>query len=325
MERDAFIDLIHEKITIAETINILPHVSADGDAYGACVAFSLYLQGLGKKVRLVAEEIYPDIYQFICERDFFEVFDENKDYAADLNIAMDTGDMSRLGKRKTFFFQAESVNIDHHKTNSSFADFNFIDVAASSTGEIVYEILSRSGAIIDKDIATCIYVAIATDTGGFRYQNTTIRSFEIASDLVKKGIEISDISRRIFESITLDKTKLMCIAINNLSLHKKGHLAMISLRKEHFESLSITEDMFEGLVNIARNIKNVKVAALVRENGANEIKVNLRSNDDIYDVAKVAQEYKGGGHGRAAGFIVRSQDYHKFVKKLKKRLGELID
>jgi phosphoesterase RecJ-like protein len=201
----------------ADNIAIFTHISVDGDGLGSSLALGLALKKLHKKVVVFLEESIPEIYSFLPGSSLVELYDESlAPYVAGqvkassdiVAVALDTGDFDRLGKRADLFNKAQiRINIDHHATNPGFADYNFIKPEASAVGEIVFEMIWKIGVDIDQDIAVCLYTAITTDTGGFRYSNTTPLTHRIASDLVGRGINVADISQKVFDITSLEKNQ----------------------------------------------------------------------------------------------------------------------
>lgn len=304
---DKTLKQIAKVITAAESIALLPHVAADGDALGSAFALALALSHMGKKVSVFLEEEVPFIYNFLPGKELSEVYTGMpQSQEIELALALDCGDLSRLGARKELFDSAEmTVNIDHHPTNTKFAKYNDIDTSASATAEIIYKLLGLLGEKVDKAIATCLYVAIATDTGCFRYSNTKPLTHIIAADLIKSGVDVADVSQKVFDTSSYEKVKLTAEAIHSLELYEDGKIAVMSVAKELIKKTGARDEDFDGIINTARNIRGVEVAAMLRQLENDEVKVNLRSNYD-FDVSAIAMAYSGGGHKKAAGFTIRS-------------------
>ncbi|HHW32310.1 MAG TPA: bifunctional oligoribonuclease/PAP phosphatase NrnA [Clostridiaceae bacterium] len=297
------------EINKAESIAILPHISADGDGLGSSFALGLALRKMNKQIKVFLEEPIPFIYDFLPGKELTGIITqepENCDIEYDLAIALDTGSLDRLGKRAAIFKNSRvTLNIDHHSTNSEFAHINYVRAEVSSVGEIIYRLLNTLNVDIDRDIAACLYVSISTDTGGFRYSNTKPETHRIAAELIEKDINVSEISQRVFETNSLEKVKLMAHTINSLQLFYGGKVAVTAITDEIIKSVGAKDEDSEGLVNIARSIQGVEVAVMLKENSDHTIKVNLRSNNYI-DVAAVANHFSGGGHKRAAGCIIKA-------------------
>ncbi|TYQ13044.1 UNVERIFIED_CONTAM: phosphoesterase RecJ-like protein [Acetivibrio alkalicellulosi] len=291
-------------INKAESIAVLPHISIDGDALGSSLAIAYAIKKLGKKVKVYTEENIPLSYSFLPGKDFVTVYDGNAD-KFDLVLALDTGDIDRLGKRVEIFNGGSTtVNIDHHATNTEFAEINFVKTGSSATGEIIYQLIKMMGLSLCKEMATCIYVAITTDTGGFRYSNTTSITHQIVADLINNGVDVAAISQLLFETISLSKVKLMGMAIDTLEMLESGRVAFITITDTMLINAGAKEEECDGIVNIGRNIRDVEVAVVVRQNDENQFKINLRSKKYV-DVSIIANKLGGGGHKKAAGCIVK--------------------
>ena len=309
---------------ISETgsVAIYPHVSADGDAIGSSLALGMALRNAGKKVSVYIEEDIPTVYRFLPGGELAGFYDEN-DEVADLNIALDTGDVGRLGSRAEAYFMAPcTINIDHHVTNTKYAHLNFVNAVSASTGEITYLLLKKLKMEINADIATCLYTAIATDTGGFQYQNTTAETHKIIAELLSTGINVGEISQRIYDNTTYEKLKLNAKSIELLELHENSKLAVVALSLDDILSTGAKEEDCDGIVNIGRSIESVEVSALIKEKGNNEIRVNLRSKNYV-DVSEVAAAFDGGGHKRAAGCTIIGtveEAKRKIIEAIKERL-----
>ncbi|ODM25170.1 phosphoesterase [Clostridium sp. Bc-iso-3] len=306
----------------ADAIAILPHVSADGDALGSSLALALALNALNKKPAVYFEEEMPNTYSFLPGREFAEVYSEKPDKYG-LVIALDTGDMERLGKRAAIFNDADStVNIDHHTTNTQFAQLNLVNTNSSAVGELIYQLIKMMGIDIDKDIATCLYVAIATDTGGFRYSNTTPVTHQIAADLINNGVDVSYITQTVFETLSLQKVKLMGKAVESLELLENGKLAIIKITDDLLKNIGAREEDCEGIVNIGRNIEGVEVAVVIRQREGGDLKINFRSKNYV-DVSAIANRHSGGGHKRAAGCTIKG-DINDVKEMLIKEIQEVL-
>ncbi len=295
------LDRIAGAIAISGNIAILPHVAADGDALGSSFALALALTGIGKKVSVLLEEDIPHIYGFLHGASLSEVYTkESKHY--NTVIAIDCGDIGRLGCRKEIFDCAEiTANIDHHPTNTGFAIYNYLDTNASATAEIIYKLLEQLDIIPGKEVATCLYVGIATDTGCFRYSNTTSHAHIIAAELIKLGVDVADVSQNVFDTTSYEKVRLIGAAIHSLELFENGKVAIMALPNELFKKTGAKEEDCDGIINTARNIRGVEVAVMLRQWDNGEFKVNLRSNSMV-DVSTIASRYSGGGHKKAAGY-----------------------
>lgn len=295
---------IIEVLDSAESIAVLPHVSADGDALGSSLALSLALKKMGKHVKIYVEEEIPNTYNFLPGKEHVEVYKAQKE-EYDLVLALDTGDLARLGNRIEIFNSTDTtINIDHHTTNTEFASINHVKTNSAAVGEIIYQLIKRMGINLDESISTCLYVAIATDTGGFRYSNTTTLTHQITADLINNGVDVSKISQIVFETLPYKKVKLMGLAIDSIEISENGLLAFLTVTNDMLKNANASEEDCDGLVNIARNIEGVEVAVLIRQRSDNEFKINFRSQNYV-DVSVIAHKYSGGGHKKAAGCTLR--------------------
>ncbi|MFO7612873.1 MAG: bifunctional oligoribonuclease/PAP phosphatase NrnA [Clostridia bacterium] len=307
MNLNEFCKAFADGVENSGSIVILPHVSADGDALGSAIAMAYFLISKNKHARVVLEEPIPDKYNFLNNDSFIELYETERGCEADMIIALDTGDINRLGLRKTCFTSDNTWNIDHHKTNTEFARNNYVDTAASSTGEIVFRIMENMGYHICCRPAEALFTAISTDTGGLRYSNTTPESMRICASLLETGIDIAEISHRAFDMMPYPKVLLQGAAIDNMRLYFGGDLAVITLKSEDYDFLNGKEEYFDGIVNLTVNTEGVRAGVLIRETSDGTIKVNLRSAEDGIDVSSLAGNNSGGGHIRAAGFTDASR------------------
>jgi phosphoesterase RecJ-like protein len=297
---------------------ILPHVNADGDCIGSAVALNNFLKTLNIKSRILVEERIPEKYAYLDPYRDIEVFD-GRVISEKFIVALDTGDFKRLGKRGEALSGKISWNIDHHKTNTSFAINNFIDVGASSTGEIVYSILYVNKFAMDKDTASALFTAISTDTGGLRYSNTTPKSMRICADLLETGIDISEISHQAFDLMPYPKLLLKCVAIEKMHFFCDKKIAVISLGLSDYDFLGGRDEYFDGIVNITVNTEGVVAGALVRETTSG-YKVNFRSNTDEIDVSVFAEALGGGGHNRASGCTIEAKNLEEATELITGKL-----
>jgi phosphoesterase RecJ-like protein len=290
-------------IAEAGSIAIFPHVNADGDAVGSSLALALALKNAGKHVVVYIEEDIPTTFRFLPGLELAKPFDKAFD-VMDINIALDTGDVGRLGLRAEGFFNAPcTVNIDHHVTNTNYGHMNFVNSSSASTSEIVFTLIKQLELDIDKSIATCLYTGVVTDTGGFQYQNTSAETHRIAAELLSTGINVGELSQRIFDNTTYQKLKLTQKAIELLELHQDSKLSVVALSMEDIRSVGASDEDCDGIVNIGRSIEGVEVSVLLKEKEINVIRVNLRSKTCV-NVSEIAAQFGGGGHIRAAGCTV---------------------
>jgi bifunctional oligoribonuclease and PAP phosphatase NrnA len=293
---------LYNAIKNSSNIMIVPHKYPDGDALGSSLALYISLKKMGKKVWLISHTPIPEKYKFLAENYTFLPL-ELVTSDLDLIIGVDCADKERLALPDEYLEKAKIVvNIDHHITNDNFGDINIVQGQAA-TGEIIVDILDDFEMEIDKEIATCLYTAIATDTGNFMYSNTTKNTLERTAELFDTGFEFVEIARKLFLERSLVQTKLMGIAINSMELYEKNKIALIRITKDDLAYAGAKEGDCESLVNTAVDIDCVEIAIFIREINKSFYKVSFRSKGE-YDVAATAQKFGGGGHKNAAGCAV---------------------
>ncbi|NLM13729.1 MAG: bifunctional oligoribonuclease/PAP phosphatase NrnA [Epulopiscium sp.] len=280
-------------------IALSAHISPDGDAIGACTALAMALVKMNKHPVILMDE-YPEKYNFLPGREYiFSTYPDN--VPLELFVALDCGDLQRLGKYVDYFEKALlTINIDHHISNPNYGDYNYVDSKASSTCEIIYKIIKNSEIDIDDEIAASLYTGIAFDTGGFKHSSTTFLTHQIISDLMKYKIDFTGIMDKLFYSRTFESAKLLGLALNKMELHYNKQLCICDLSKQEMEEVGASVNDMEGIIASMKNIEGVLVAILIYEKNSNEIKVSFRSSGDK-DVCRIAQIFQGGGHKKAAG------------------------
>ncbi len=287
----------------ANVIAVLPHMNVDGDALGAALALALGLVSAGKEVDVLLEEPVPKSLDFLPGQDLVKVAVRE---AYDIALNIDNGDLARLGRREPVYWRSGMrLSIDHHATNKVEADVSHVDITASATGEIVFDLLNYMGIPLTKDIAICLYTAILTDTGGFRFKNTSPTTHRIAAELMAFGIDCGYAAKRVFDTVSMSKLQMMKQVMNHLDIYENGLLAVSYLTKEDIDTAGGNPDDFEGMVNIGRNVEGVEISLFVREEANGLLKGSLRSNDCV-DVARIAETVGGGGHVRASGFSIEA-------------------
>lgn len=294
------LDNIKEEIQKASKIVILTHESPDGDAIGSSLAVYNALKQLNKNVDVVIPE-HPETFDFLTGAD--EIKKETDVEQYDLAISLDASDMKRLNGFAKYFEEAKvTINIDHHGSNTMFADYNFVNIDAPACCQILILVLEFLGVNITKEIGTCLLTGIITDTGGFKYQGTSKETFEFTSWLLSIGVNVSDVYRRVLEIRTKGNFALMKLAIDRLELLEDGKIAFTYITKEDEEKVGAKNGDHDGLVDIGRTIEEVEVSILLRE-ADGFFKGSLRSNEYV-NVSDVCMMFGGGGHIRAAGCTI---------------------
>ena len=295
---------IVDVITKYRDICLFVHNSMDGDTLGTALALAFALEKMGKSPVVFIEEKIPDSLDILHGRRFtLDINNIGNDFSAKgkLAIAIDMADPKMLGKRGTIFDSFEfSINIDHHITNRKYGDINLILPDFAATAEIIYFIIKELGVEIDKPIAECIYAGICTDTGGFRFRNTTSQSHLIAAELLKFELDVVQMYFSFFEANTFSKIKITGYVSSTLDFYYGGKLAIAVIPLEVFQGYDATDEDSDGLVNIGRSVRGVEISILAREIKEGFFKVNFRSMGAT-DVSAIAAKFDGGGHTAASG------------------------
>jgi phosphoesterase RecJ-like protein len=219
-------------------------------------------------------------------------------------IVLDCGDRYRLGTSAQLLQQnAEMLNIDHHKTNDHFGTANLVDLDAAATCQIVFNLAAHMGVQVSRNMAVCLYTGLMTDTGGFRYSNTTVQVHQIAAELLGQGVAPYEIADRVMETITWSQVQLIRETLATLQRDESGELAWMAVSSSLLQKLGASDEDAEGLVSYARNVQGVEVGILFKEKGDGKVKVSLRSKYRV-DVGELALAFGGGGHARAAGCTI---------------------
>ncbi len=282
------------------------HEGPDGDALGSLLGLHHLLTQLGKdSVMFMAAKEFPlpIEYRFLPLE---EVFHEPPADMPDRTVVfLDCGNIDRM----PVDFLANGgnlvINVDHHHDNTLFGDVNLVDVDASCTAEIVYELAVALGAEITPEMASALYVGMVTDTGKFMYENTKARTHRIAAELIDAGVEVDETYRRLYEHVPIEKLRLVSRALEGIQFHCDDLLVLAYVTAADYEATGAGEEMTEGLIDFLRSVEGGRVAALVRDlgdRGRSARKVSLRSSDGEVDVSAIARKHGGGGHKRAAGF-----------------------
>ncbi|MBW2488911.1 MAG: DHH family phosphoesterase [Deltaproteobacteria bacterium] len=306
-------DQIIQHIKDSQHILIASHAEPDGDSVGSLVAMGLALAKLDKKMTMHTPSPIPAVYRFLPGTGRIVRQIKNADIY-DLALVLDCGDLTRIGETSAEISKIPIlINIDHHVSNTGFGHIQFIDTSACATAEIVYRLINALEIPFDKAIATSIYTGILTDTGSFRFSNTNQAAFAISQAMTDAGVEPHNVAQRVFGTYSLGRIKLLNMALNSIEISDNGKLSMMTVTRSMLNTTGTNTEDLDGMINYARRIEDVKVAALIHEikNGAgkfanmNRYHVSLRSDSSV-DVAEIAGKFGGGGHASAAGFQIES-------------------
>jgi bifunctional oligoribonuclease and PAP phosphatase NrnA len=283
------------------------HENPDGDALGSILAAKLVLDALGKNSRMYLSGAAP----LPAEYKFMPLDDLRRELPEDAServlFALDCANESRLGEGQAALEAAPLVlNVDHHHDNSRFGNVNLVVADASSTGEIIRDLVRELGLELTPDLAEAIYIALVTDTGRFQYANTTPKALRLAAELVEAGADVRRVFQSVYETVQLAKLKLLARALDRAEVYEGGGLVVSYLLKTDFAEAGASEPYSEGIIDFLRAVEGAEVAALIREPpapGRPARRVSLRSSSDELDVSAIARASgDGGGHRQAAGF-----------------------
>ncbi|MFH0924814.1 MAG: bifunctional oligoribonuclease/PAP phosphatase NrnA [bacterium] len=300
---------------------ITSHVNPDGDSLGSEIALAMALKKMNKEVVVLGKEGIPGLYKFLPGVDLIKNQEYISDYKSYVAIILDCGDIKRIQAdidkvRDSILI----INIDHHFSNNYYGDQNLVCPEASATAEIIYELIEEvNSKLFDKDIATNLYVGIFTDTGSFRYANTTPKSLFITSKLLAYDVKPDIVATQIHETVSYGRLKLLGKALHNLEVSSDGRKAWMVINKKMAQQTNHSLLDTEEFVNYPRSIRGIEVAILFREE-VKGYKVSLRSKGKL-NVANVALKFNGGGHNNAAGCTIEA-DLEKVKTDIFKALDE---
>ena len=315
---------------------IFPHVDPDGDALGASVALALALSSIGKNVKILIDEaedggldIKEELLFIDGKKQFFTVYSSFVDEKT-YGVMMDCGEISRIAGRsnrdQVFKKCNKTFCLDHHASSTPLADFNVIIPETAATCQLVWQLfkaLQKYGLIVDKAMAEAVYVGILTDTGGFRYSNTSAETHIIASEIFALGADHYAISKQVFESNPFRSMKLKFAAMGVANFSCGNRVAITYVDSKMLKSAGATLKDSDGIVEELRNIDSVEIACLCKEQADGSVKVSMRSKTSI-DVSKIGMKFSGGGHKRAAGCTIH-KPIAEAVKMMKSELKAAVE
>lgn len=312
-----------------KTFLIVSHINPEGDSVGSSIALALGLKKTGKHPYILNRDIVPRILRFLPSANLFNQKIPSKDF--DILFIIDCNAIKRTGFEARHLRAKKIVIIDHHIGGYRIQDtrckmhkfsilnrescivhpeISWVDPTASAAGELIYKLLGALRIPLDKEIATNLYTAIFTDTGGFRYSNTTPETLRIASRLLEAGVDTWEITKEVYENFSLNRLRLLTLCLS--TMRKQGKLAWAAITQDMYKKTSTTVQDTEDFVNYPRKIEGVEVAVLFREDGKNLYKISFRSKGRV-NVADIASAFGGGGHANAAGCEIKGS--LRYVKR----------
>ena len=296
------------RIKEANNILIISHIGPDGDTIGSTLALADIIKNNfeNKNVHFVIQHKIPDIYKFLPNSDKAILTNREVEISCyDLAIGIDCATKKRMGYFEPIYDKAKfKINIDHHETNNSYGDLNHIVGNASSTGEIIFDFTQKMNLTITKEAAICLYTALLTDTGAFRYSNTTSNTLFTASKLIEFGANAHDIYEYCFESRPVEMVKVAAQAIANANFICENKIAYTLVDRKMLSEFGALDEHLEGIPEMLRQADCVEIAFILKETVKNEAKFSFRSKTK--DVSKICELFGGGGHKLAAGCIIKT-------------------
>ncbi len=300
---------IIQQLAKSRRVLLASHINPDGDAIGSLIALGLALGEKGKDVTLFNESPIPAVYGFLpgVERICSTIEDDGYDTA----VILDCGDLPRIGgSAETVARIPMVINIDHHISNTGFGRLQWVDAEACATAELIHRLIGAMAVTVTLEMATAIYTAIFTDTGSFRFSSTNRNAFTICEEMVGIGVDPFRVAQNVYGTYSLGRIKLLNLALDSIEIAAGGMVSIMTLSPDMLKETNTQVEDTDGLINYARRIRNVRLAALIHEQDLNGgmpsgapplCHVSLRSDGTI-DVAAIAAQFGGGGHASAAGF-----------------------
>jgi phosphoesterase RecJ-like protein len=289
----------------ADRVLVTTHENPDGDALGSLVGLHLALVARGvDSVMVLGEQPLPEEYAFLGLETHGLLRARPADAGERVLVAVDCAQESRIAAKDVIGACTSVVNIDHHHDNTRFGDVDLVVADASSTGEVLVDVIDALGVERTPALAEALYTAIVTDTGRFQYSNTTPKALRAAAALLEDGASVTRVFQGVYESLAFARLQLLGAALQHATLHEDGRVVIAHLTRADFAAVGAEEPDSEGIIDHLRAVHGTELAALIRElpSGGKACKVSLRSSTDALDVSAIARLSGGGGHRQAAGF-----------------------
>ena len=308
-ERARAVRAVRDALMASRRAVLTTHLNADGDGAGCEVAVASWLRANGTEAWIINPTPFPDAFRFLLPEDGW-VIPAGSEAArqacrsADVAAVLDTGEVSRIGRVRSLIRDLPTVVVDHHPPGDKpIGGVALRDPAACATGELIYEVMEASDGPWTDAALKGLYVAILTDTGSFRFANSTPRAHRVAADLIERGVDPEEMHTRVYGAAPLRRYRLLERALATLEMDEETGIAWMIIPDDAFRELNATPDDLEGMVDVPRGIQGVHVGLLFRAASSGEIKVSFRSNGAV-DVNALARRFGGGGHVRASGAMV---------------------
>jgi phosphoesterase RecJ-like protein len=295
---------IKSALKSAKRILVASHTDPDGDSIGSTLSLGMVLEHMGLAVTMYCADSVPKIYRFLPGSEKIKR-ELSGQLHFDVCFIVDASDISRVGdKIDPRQLAASIINLDHHPDNTNFGDINYV-LNSSSVAEEVFDLARYLKIRIDKKIADCLYAAMITDTGNFRYENTSVKTFLIAAELLKAGVNTHEITTKIYDTKSIPSIKISALALSHVQFSPDRKVAWTSVTEEMMKEAHAEGEDLIGIVDRLRSIEGVEVAVFFRIKDR-EVKINFRSKEKI-NVSEIARRFGGGGHTKAAGVVVKGE------------------
>lgn len=284
-----------ERLKEADNILVLTHANPDGDTLGSGFALLRALRKMGKRARLLNNDVIPDKYAYL-----YEGIDADE-FAEEFIVSVDVAEKKLLGDRiREKYGDRVDLSLDHHESSKCFAKETYVEPDSASACEIIYTVIKALGVSVDSDIASCVYTGMSTDTGCFKYSNVTPRTHLIAAELISLGADHSKINEIMFDTKTFGSIMLEKLCYERLEMFCEGKVAVISVTKKMLSDCGVDKSALDAIKPITRQIQGVGIGITVKEEDNGKTGVSVRTSEN-YDASAICAHFGGGGHIRAGG------------------------
>jgi phosphoesterase RecJ-like protein len=311
---------IAKRIFASHNIAITSHLRPDGDSIFTSLALAGMIELLSKRVEIVNQDPLPFPFNELPETKRVKTGQINPE-GLDLVILLECADVTRSGQTK--IEALPKINIDHHSSNSPYADLNWIDPEASAVGEMAYELIEPFGLELTPPIAEFLYSAIFSDTGSFQFSNTTSKTFCVCHKLVESGASPHVVATKILNNNSPSKVRLLGRVLSSLKLNRAGNLAILTMFRKDLNEFGLKDVDVEDITTIARSIKGVEMVIFFKEMEPGVFRVSLRSKGQA-NSALIAEYFGGGGHMHAAGFTIKG-NFEEFYQQIPAQIEKLLE
>jgi bifunctional oligoribonuclease and PAP phosphatase NrnA len=307
--RSSFVKETRDALLAARSAILTTHLNADGDGAGSQAAVASWLRSNGTEAWIINPTRFPAGFAFLVENPDW-IVDAGSRRArelcrsADLSVVLDTGEVPRIGRMRDMIRELPTVVVDHHPPGDKpIGGISFRDATACATGELVYDLIQAASGPWTDHVAMGIYVAILTDTGGFRFSNSTSACHAIVADLIDRGVEPEEMYERVYGAAPLRKYRLLERALSTLDADEECGVTWMTVPDDAIDELGATPEDLEGMVDVPRSVDGTEVGLLFRKTVKGGIKISFRANGTV-DVNALARRFGGGGHVKASGAVV---------------------